>query len=534
MDSERQSKFFPLLAACLVAGALLLAPSSMRPAGKEQVRQPAVAGSFYPADPKDLEKMIDGFLARAGSPASPDPVVALIAPHAGYQYSGAVAAHSYALLRGRKFDRVVVIAPSHFEGFDFTSVYDGDSYVTPLGAIPVDKAFAAKLAGMGKGIQLSQRGHTPAGKQGEHALEVELPFLQRTLGQFQLVPIVMGDQSYQSSRTLGVALAKLIQGTNTLIVASSDLSHFHTADEASRIDHNTLQAIEDWDTLSLSKNFQSRVWEACGGAPIVAAMIAAQRLGANQAKVLKYANTGDVTGDRSRVVGYGAVALLRAPPPARPQGARFSLSDRDKQELLRIARKSAQTAVQTKKLYEPPVPASPALLQERGAFVTLKEKGELRGCIGYVSAAKPLYLTVRDVAALAALRDSRFPPVTLGELGRLEYEISVISPFRPVLDVKQIKVGRDGLMILKDGQDGILLPQVPTEQNWDRNTFLEQVAIKAGLPARAWKDEDSDLFAFTALVFAEPKAPEAFTPEPPSSLRPPTQPGSPGQDPTPR
>ena len=429
---------------------------------------------------------------------------------------------------------MVVIAPSHFEAFDFTSVYDGDSYVTPLGAIPVDKAFAAKLASMGAGIRLSPRGHTPAGPQAEHALEVELPFLQRTLGRFQLVPIVMGDQSWESSRTLGAALAKLVMGTDTLIVASSDLSHFHTAEEAGRLDHNTLQAIEDWDTLSLSRNFRAQVWEACGGGPIVAAMIAAQRLGANQAKVLKYATTADVTADRSRVVGYSAVALLRAPRSAATTGARFTLSDRDQQELLRIARKSAETAVRSGKLYGPPVPASPALLAERGAFVTLREKGALRGCIGYVSAVKPLYLTVRDVAALAALRDSRFPPVTPGELGLLEYEISVISPFRQVLDVKQIKVGRDGLMILKGGQDGILLPQVPSEENWDRNTFLEQVAMKAGLPARAWKDEDADLFTFTALVFAEPKPPEAFTPESPFSTRPPTQPGPPGRDSVPR
>lgn len=533
MDTKAMRPSFALAVAALVAGALLLAPLRLQPAEKEAVRQPAVAGSFYPADPRELEKMIDGFLARAGNPVTQEPLVALIAPHAGYQYSGAVAAHSYAQLKGRKFARVVVIAPSHFEGFDFTSVYDGESYVTPLGAIPVDKAFAARLASLGPGIRLSRRGHTPAGQQGEHALEVELPFLQRTLGHFQLVPIVMGDQSYESSRALGVALAKLIQGTDTLIVASSDLSHFHPADEASRLDHNTLQAIEDWDTLSLSRNFQSRVWEACGGAPIVAAMIAAQRLGANQARILKYANTGDVTGDRSRVVGYGAVALLRAPASARPQGARFSLSDRDKQELLRIARRSAEMAVKDKKVYEPRVPASAALLQERGAFVTLREKGELRGCIGYVSAVKPLYLTVRDVAALAALRDSRFPPVTPGELGRLEYEVSVISPFRQVLDVKQIKVGRDGLMILKGGQNGILLPQVPTEESWDRNTFLEQVAIKAGLPPRAWKDEDADLFAFTAMVFAEPKSPEAFTPEPPFPARP-EQPGPPGRDSVPR
>ena len=152
---------------------------------------------------------------------------------------------------------------------------------------------------MGPLIKLSSRGHTPTPQGAEHALEVELPCLQRVLGDFQLVPVVMGDQSYESSRALGVALAKLIQGGDTLIVASSDLSHYHPYDEAVRIDHKTLNALQDWDYLSMSRNFETRVWEACGGGPIVAAMIAAERLGANQAEVLKYANSGDITGDRS-------------------------------------------------------------------------------------------------------------------------------------------------------------------------------------------------------------------------------------------
>ncbi len=533
MESGRQSRpGFALLLVCLGMAALL-APAGLRSAERPGTRAPVVAGSFYPADPKELAQTVDALLAGAGSPPTPVPVVALIAPHAGYPYSGPVAARSFALLKGRHFERVVVIAPSHFQGFAFTSVYDGEAYATPLGAIPVDKAFAAKLAGMSPSIRLSPRGHTPAGEQGEHALEVELPFLQRTLGQFKLVPIVMGEPSYQSSRALGVALAKLIQGPETLIVASSDLSHYHTADQAGVLDRKTLQAIEDWDTLSLSGNFQTRVWEACGGAPIVAAMIAAQRLGASEAKVLKYAHSGDVTGDRSRVVGYSAVALLRAPRATAPPVARFALNDRDRRELLRIARQAAETAVKDKKLYEPPAPASAALLRERGAFVTLRKQGELRGCIGYTAAVKPLYLTVRDVATYAALRDPRFPSVTPGELGQLEYEVSVLSAFRQVLDVKQIQVGRDGLLLRKGEREGILLPQVPTEQNWDRNTFLEQASIKAGLPRRAWRDEDTDIFAFTALVFGEAKGPGPVMPEPPSA-RPPAQPRPPGTDSFPR
>jgi len=319
--------------------------------GNPASRQPAVAGTFYPADPKELAKMIDGFLAKAAPPPLEN-VVALVAPHAGYQYSGPVAAYSYALLKGRKFDRVVVIAPSHYEAFDYSSVYDGAAYATPFGQVPVDRAFAAKLATMDPSIKLSGAGHTPTPERPEHSIEVQLPFLQRVLGQFELVPVIMGDQSYDACRALGVALAKLVAGTNTLIVASSDLSHYHTYDEAVRIDHKTLKAIGEYDYFDLSRNLDLRVWEACGGGPIVATMIAAERLGANQATVIRYANTGDVTGDHSRVVGYGAVALVKAADAVKADGAPFSLTKPEKDALLKIARKSVETAVRDGKTYE--------------------------------------------------------------------------------------------------------------------------------------------------------------------------------------
>ena len=432
-------------------------------------------------------------------------MVALVAPHAGYVFSGQVAAHAYALLQGRKVERVVVIAPSHYEAFGFSSVYDGASYTTPLGQVPVDHAFAAKLAKASPRIRLSGVGHTPAADKPEHALEDQLPFLQRTLGQFQLVPIVMGDQSYESCRALGLALARLIAGTNTLIVVSSDLSHYHSYDDAVKLDHKTLKAIEEWDYLSMTRNFDQRIWEACGGGPIVAAMIASERLGASQAKVLRYANSGDATGDKSRVVGYGAVAFVKNPAPGGAGEAAFSLSQREKDDLLLIARRSVESAVQDKKQFAASPGASDALAQERGVFVTLKKHGQLRGCIGYVAPMKPLYVTVRDVAMFAALKDTRFQPVTARELGELEYEVSVLSPLRRVLDVNEIRVGEHGLVIRKGGYEGLLLPQVATEEQWDRLTFLEQTCYKAGLPENAWKDADTDIFRFTALVFGERK-----------------------------
>jgi hypothetical protein len=484
----------------LVAALLVSALSCARPQG---VREPAVAGSFYPADPKQLAAMVDGFIAQAQPPQIHD-VIAIVSPHAGYVFSGHVAGYSYALLKGRKISRVVVIAPTHFDAFDFTAVFDGSAYKTPLGVVPVDRAFAARLAAAGGTIRMSGHGHTVTAEMKEHALEDQLPFLQRVLGQFELVPVVMGRQNYGASRDLGVALAKLITGPETLIVASSDLSHYHPYDYAVNVDHKTLRAIEEWDYFSLANNFERNIWEACGGAPIVAAMIAAERLGANTATVLKYANSGDVTPEKGRVVGYGAVAIYKAPAgtaaAARPE---FTLNDKEKEELLSLARRSVETAVKEHKLYQYTVEGSSSLTQERGAFVTLREHGQLRGCIGYTAPIKPLPLVVRDVAAYAAMEDHRFIQVTPKELGELEYEVSVLSPLHRLIDTKQIVIGTDGLLIVKGDSEGLLLPQVASDEHWDRKTFLEQLCYKAGLPSDAWRDPASDIFTFTALVFGD-------------------------------
>ncbi len=494
------------LAAPLLA-LLVFTPIKHVSAGDQpKVRHAAVAGSFYPADPKVLSAMIDDLLAKVTVPQITDPILAVVAPHAGYEYSGPVAAYTYAQLKGHKYTRVVVIAPSHHVAFDFTSIYDGDAYATPLGNVPVDKAFAQKLVKMSSTMKLSSQGHDPTSAGGEHAVEVQLPWLQKVLGNFEVVPIVMGDQSYESSRALGVALAKLIkkEGGDTLVLASSDLSHYHTYDDAVTIDHKTLNALQAWDYFSMSRNFQARVWEACGGAPIVAAMIYAERMGANQARVLKYANSGDVTGDKSRVVGYSADVFVKA-NGGKAVETPFSLSEPEKSELLALARKSVESVVGKDELYMPPASADATLNQERGAFVTLTISGALRGCIGYTSAVKPLYLTVRDTATHAALHDPRFTPVTSAELPSLAYEISVLSPLRRVTDIQQIRVGEHGLLMKNGDSEGLLLPQVPVEQKWDRQTFLEQTCRKAGMDSGCWKDDDTDIFAFTAVVFHEQK-----------------------------
>jgi len=493
--------------ALLATAPILHARASASAGVQEKVREAAVAGAFYPADPKALSQMIDDMLAKAAPQPVDGQILAAVAPHAGYPYSGPVAAWTYAALKGRRYSRVVVIAPTHYVGFDFTSVYDGDAYETPLGAVPVDKEFSLRLAKMDATIRLSDKGHQSTPDAPEHSVEVELPWLQKVLGNFELVPVVMGDTSYKSSRTLGVALAKMLRDDHsTLVLASSDLSHFHRYDEAQTIDHKTLAALEAWDYLSMSRNFQYRgsgqpgIWEACGGAPIVAAMIYAERKGANKAEVLRYANSGDVTSDRSRVVGYSADIFVQSAHTADADPP-FSLSDSEKAELLGVARSSVESIVQKSEPFAPAPGTSETLNREYGAFVTLTEGGALRGCIGYTSPVKPLTMTVRDTATLAATHDPRFRPVEPPELPQLAYEISVLSPLRRVMDVEQIKIGRDGLLVKNGDREGLLLPQVPAGQNWNRQTFLEQTCVKAGLDPSCWKSENTDVFSFTAVVF---------------------------------
>lgn len=488
------------------------------------LRPPAVAGSFYPADPRALTALMDGMLSDVPEYPAQEEILALIVPHAGYIFSGPVAAHAYGALRGAAISRVVVIAPSHYEMLNFTSAYEGDGYTTPLGCVPVDREFTRRLTEFSASIRLSELGHHIGVQGAEHAIEVQLPWLQHVLGNFSLVPLIMGDQSYENSRELGLALARLIRKESsdgdgqfakspqrTLIVASSDLSHYHASSVAESMDRKTLSAIEAWDYLSMAHNFDSRIWEACGGAPIVAAMIAAEHLGAGEAQILQYSHSGAASAESSHVVGYGAVALVKHPGET-AQPSPFSLDAADKEQLLQIARRSVETVVRRYVRFDPPSPASLALHQDRAAFVTLREGEFLRGCMGCSSAIEPLYLTVRDTAALAAVCDPRFHPISEPELSRLHIEVSVLSPLRHVTDPRQIRIGQHGLLLRNGRREGLLLPQVTEEQAWDRIRFLQETSFKAGLSPDCWQDESTDIFRFTAEIFAEPQPPGARLP----------------------
>lgn len=471
----------------------------VRSINPEDIRRPVVAGAFYPANAHALASQVDQFLENAKLVAIDGEPVALIAPHAGYIYSGQVAAYVYKQIMGKDFEMVVVIAPSHREYLEGISVYNRGGYETPLGVVEVDVDLANAIIGQHEQIYFTLLGH-----QEEHSLEVQVPFLQRTLGEFKLVPIVMGGQRYESCVILGDALGETLRNRRALIVASSDLSHFYPYDRAVELDRAVMDSVATFRPEELAERLAAGRCEACGGGPIIAAMLAARNLGADRSRVLMYANSGDVTGDREGVVGYLAAVIYRAGEggSGRRVGVDMGLADKEKKQLLNIARETIESKVKGERLAEISVP--PGVLQEdRGAFVTINKHGMLRGCIGTIVPIKPLYEVVQEMAEAAALRDPRFPPVTEGELDDLEIEISVLTPFRKIDNTEEIEVGKHGIYIKKGYNSGLLLPQVATEYGWDRMTFLRHTCNKAGLPADAWKDRDTEIYIFLADIFGE-------------------------------
>jgi len=272
-------------------------------ANPKEIRRSVIAGTWYPGTEKELRRTIEGYLARVEKEKIEGEILALIAPHAGYIYSGQVAAYAYKQLEGKSYPTVAVISPVHrvfVRGFAVTAYR---YYETPLGLVELDSE-SVDAIDEEIGLEFVERDE-------EHSLEIQLPFLQFVLGEFKLLPIMMGDHSLPSCRKLGDALKKVLREKRAMIVASTDLSHFYPYDTAVRLDKVFLEDVENYDPEGLFRDLESRRCEACGGGPVVAVMFAARELGANRAKILKYANSGDVTGDRSQVVGYLSAALYR-------------------------------------------------------------------------------------------------------------------------------------------------------------------------------------------------------------------------------
>ncbi|MCK4337219.1 MAG: AmmeMemoRadiSam system protein A, partial [Candidatus Aminicenantes bacterium] len=336
--------------------------------------------------------------------------------------------------------------------------------------------------------------YVPAAHRKEHAVEVQIPFIQKTLPEAKIVPVIMGIPSQKTIKKLATALASVTSGKKVLILASTDMSHFLSKAQANETDNMTISLIKSFQANQLIRKLERRENIMCGGAPVVTILLFAKTQKKPKIKLLSYADSSDHTGSTARVVGYMAAALITE-NHIQP----FSLSRDEKDELLRTARVSISQFLKEQKF---PVfnPVNVILLTKKGAFVTLKKDGRLRGCIGFIEPIRPLYQTVVQAALYAAFRDKRFLPVTPQELNSLEIEISVLSPLEKIHDPEKINVGRHGLYLLKNGRSGLLLPQVAVDNGWSREMFLRQVCRKAGLPVNAW-EADSEIFIFEAVVF---------------------------------
>jgi MEMO1 family protein len=463
--------------------------------------RPAVwAGKFYPLAPDELKQTIAGLTAQASRTRRVSPpqgrLRALILPHAGYIYSGLTAAHAHQVLIGTAFSKVILMGPDHRVGFADAAISDVDAYATPLGTVPLhpDARRLRAEAALFRSIPESDR--------SEHCLEVVLPFLQTDLPAISLVPIVVGRCEPEA---IGRAIVPLIDG-QTLVVVSSDLSHYLPYEEAKARDQVTIQAILALDAGPLLSD-ENR---SCGRYPLAVLLGLARRFQWRPA-LLNYTNSGDTAGDHQAVVGYAAIAFYgESDMPSNPS----HLTPEQGQALLCLARDTLNTHFGRPAGAEAspgPRPSldDPALQIRCGTFVTLKIGGNLRGCIGSLTGREPLVEGVRTHALNAAFHDPRFRPLTAAELERVAIEVSVLTEPRPLTYagaedlIAKLRPQVDGVTIRQGYASATFLPQV-----WDQlpkpETFLSQLCLKAGLAADAWRQGRLEVETYQVQYFEEP------------------------------
>lgn len=505
----------------------------------KSVRPSVLAGSWYDADPDRLGARLDSYLDEAMVSPSPGRVVGLVVPHAGYVYSGRCAGYAYKTVAGRSVRRVILLGPSHTTRCRGLVMPESFYFETPLGRVEVDQAACRFLEGQA----LFSRGDVP--HQQEHSLEIQLPFLQRTLQPgFSILPLVVGELAGGDYAEAAAALRPLCD-EETLVVVSSDFTHYGSSfdylpftedveQNLARLDGGAVDRILELDLggfLAYQKETGATI---CGFRPI-GILISLFGSGWDRSEIsvdnLHYTTSAHSTGDWKHVVSYQSIAVRSEPteagrsadgedsgeekpaaPDAEPGGeesgaaspASAGLSGAEQDLLLGLAREILRLHIREGRR----VPGDrgstlpPVLSEHRGAFVTLHKRGRLRGCIGYIQARKPLWETVIDNTINAASGDPRFSPVEVGELPELHIEISVLSPLEKLAGPEQVEVGLHGLYIVKGFSSGLLLPQVPVEQGWDRRMFLENLCLKAGLARDAYL-RGAELYAFTAQVFGE-------------------------------
>ncbi|MCM8775144.1 MAG: AmmeMemoRadiSam system protein B [Candidatus Omnitrophica bacterium] len=472
----------------------------------EGIRKPVVSGQFYPASPEALKEQIRSFLTQAKSSPRPG-IKALVVPHAGYVYSGRIAAEAFNTVRGQSFDSVIVIGFSHRTPFSGIFVDTAQFYETPLGQVSVNRALAEQIR-----QDHSVLRDSPPGILAEHSVEVQIPFLQETVANLNIVPIYMGAQNMENARILAEAISKAIEGKNVLMVVSTDLSHYHPYETAKHKDEMLISLFQQGDIPKLVSELTQGNIEACGTGPLFTLLLVQEKMGWRKPVLIRYANSGDVTGDHQAVVGYAALAVTdrQTNPtnePAAIQAANVQanteeLSMEQKKGLLQYVR-SYLEAYYANSLTEPALEVDSKVLNERrGVFVTLKKGGMLRGCIGRITANEPVRDNLKQMALAAALSDPRFLPVTEKELKDLDITISILTPLSPVASYHDIRLGTDGIVVEYGGRSGVFLPEVATETGWDQKTFFRHCALdKAGL--REGELEKAKIQVFQSEAFSE-------------------------------
>lgn len=470
-------------------------------------RAHVVAGQFYPASPDVLQRELSELFAAA-APKQYENVRAIISPHAGYVFSGKVAASAFNQINEKAdYKRVILIASSHRAYFEGASVYCDGDFLMPYGKEEVDTEFGKML--VERYPLLFSDNQLP--HLNEHSIEVQLPFLHHVLkGKCKIVPIVLGTSDHVVCRRIAMTLKPYLNAEN-LFVVSSDFSHYPEYENAKSVDLATEKAIESNDPKHLlsvlsdnaHKNIPNLDTSLCGWTSVLTLLYMTENDDSFLYHGIRYSNSGDAKlfGGRNQVVGYWAVALTENNGAEKKE---FSLSAEEKQQLLQEARLSIEKLFG--KVVQTPLDmnnCSSALKAKCGAFVSLHKKdGALRGCIGQMASDKPLIHTIRDKAVAAARYDSRFPAVTKEELKEIDIEISVLSPLQKIHDISEIELGVHGIYLVQGFYSGVFLPQVATETGWDKETFLGHCARdKAGIGWEGWKN--ADIYIFTATVFGE-------------------------------
>ena len=472
-------------------------------AGEQNIRYPFVSGEFYPSDKVQLSQMIDGFLSKVPSKEKATyNVKILILPHAGYAYSGQTAAYGYQLIRNNSYDTAILIGPYHKAMFPGASIWRSGAWRTPLGDVPVDSELASAIFNESSDFQFIQDNHST-----EHSLEVQLPFLQKVLTNFKIVPILISDPSPENYKPLAQAVFKNIKDKKVLIIASSDMSHYYPDSTAREMDSRTLAFLKDQDPGGLLKALYEEKSELCGHAAVLTALEISKLMGNTKLEVLNYATSADSTGDKSRVVGYGASVIYQQgeipSPSIEKRAGNQGLDPQQRKELLKIARQTVEMYAAEGKIYQPNQ-ADFLFKEDRATFVTIRKNGQLRGCIGSLTAEEPLILAVRDMAIQASSEDPRFPSVKKEELKDLNYEISVLSVPEKVKTAEEIILGKHGVILRKEGHSGVFLPKVAEELGNNKETFLNELCSqKAGLSKDCWQDPKTDIYVFTADEFSE-------------------------------